>query len=813
MHILVIGYYYHNNLGDESYRDVLGKFFPGDYLEFVDADKIKHIDGQKYDAIIVGGGDIINDYFVSKIKPYLKTFIGTKIAFSIGFPFPNLITEEYIGYFDHVFTRNLEDLRRAQKILGSHRAHYLPDATFKLSLKEVCNSGDKTVRTKMEQKQCGMFLVGNLIRYDEVVEDLTRLVVKLSKRYQVTLYCFDSREDYRLSQRVVDHAREKAAKLGYYSERTVNEQIQLDMKQYTTYEMLDVINKLDYAVCMKYHAHIFAMICGVPFLSISSTRKTRLLMKQANVKPFQYEIPLDAYSTPIKIEYNELKKVYNYSEKHKAMFIDRTGKFVEHARFMLDTQQPHRILHNLKENINEKVIQFIQSTKDYMNGARMISSHVLGYPDSPYVWGMSEKLSSADENNKSLNDVIDSSKKYLIKIVTNEKVRDSCHLIPDKLPINIDLSQYSSYKDAHRGGWYLAIEKLHKMSTKNGIILDMYVDRTFHWARNYMMFEGLVPYTSPWAGFIHHTIDTTYSQNNTTLLFENKEFLQSLDTCIALFTLSETLSKFLRDKLSKIARHVRVVTFTHPILLSCEKFSMPRFENNPDPMLVNIGAWLRNPFAIYLVDSKFLKKAVLVGKHMDGYIPPDSIDIKPDSERPGRLSLTFNTKDIVLEPCRPEDLSKWIAYYAKYLDIQGVTVTSYDSNTVYVANNTNIPKLKAQLSELLTDVKIIRRLDNEDYDKLLSQNIVFLNLIDAAAVNTIIECIVRSTPIVVNRLPGVIDLLGPNYPLLYNDIQEIPSLLSYENILRAHRYLRNLDISTYHIDYFIETISDVVQDY
>lgn len=77
----------------------------------------------------------------------------------------------------------------------------------------------------------------------------------------------------------------------------------------------------------------------------------------------------------------------------------------------------------------------------------------------------------------------------------------------------------------------------------------MYVDRTFHWAHNYMMFEGLIPYTYTWAGFIHHTMNTTYSQNNTTLLFQNKEFLQSLGTCIALFTLSETISHFLRDKL------------------------------------------------------------------------------------------------------------------------------------------------------------------------------------------------------------------------------------------------------------------------
>lgn len=52
-------------------------------------------------------------------------------------------------------------------------------------------------------------MVGNLIRYDNIVEDLMRLVVKLSKRYQVTLYCFDTREDYILSEKLVQRARER----------------------------------------------------------------------------------------------------------------------------------------------------------------------------------------------------------------------------------------------------------------------------------------------------------------------------------------------------------------------------------------------------------------------------------------------------------------------------------------------------------------------------------------------------------------------------------------------------------------------------
>ena len=47
-------------------------------------------------------------------------------------------------------------------------------------------------------------------------------------------------------------------------------------------------------------------------------------------------------------------------------------------------------------------------------------------------------------------------------------------------------------------------------------------------------------------------------------------------------------------------------------------------------------------------------------------------------------------------------------------------------------------------------------LSNEDYDILLSENIVFLDLYDSSANNAVIECIARATPLLVNNLVWVI---------------------------------------------------------
>jgi hypothetical protein len=108
-------------------------------------------------------------------------------------------------------------------------------------------------------------------------------------------------------------------------------------------------------------------------------------------------------------------------------------------------------------------------------------------------------------------------------------------------------------------------------------------------------------------------------------------------------------------------------------------------------------------------------------------------------------------------------------------------------------------------------VKIIDRINNDDYDKLLSENIVFLNLVDCSAVNTVIECIVRNTVIILNRHIALEELLGSNYPGFYNTLIDATLLLNNHVIIEAcHIYIKNLDKTKYHLDYFISEFQDVI---
>jgi hypothetical protein len=104
-------------------------------------------------------------------------------------------------------------------------------------------------------------------------------------------------------------------------------------------------------------------------------------------------------------------------------------------------------------------------------------------------------------------------------------------------------------------------------------------------------------------------------------------------------------------------------------------------------------------------------------------------------------------------------------------------------------------------------------LSNDEYDELLSNNVVFLNLVDASACNTIIECIVRNTPILVNRLPAVVEYLGNDYPLYYNSFEEAYEILSdNDKLLKAHKYLVNKDKTFLSIENFIDKLKMLTKE-
>lgn len=134
-------------------------------------------------------------------------------------------------------------------------------------------------------------------------------------------------------------------------------------------------------------------------------------------------------------------------------------------------------------------------------------------------------------------------------------------------------------------------------------------------------------------------------------------------------------------------------------------------------------------------------------------------------------------------------------------DIKAIFQLKTDHQKIILPYNERMMKLlkrpenKKELTE--ADYQSVRRipyLDNHNYDSIFIDGVVFLKLYDATANNVIVECLIRNTPVLVNKLPSVVEYLGEDYPWYYGDLDEAKVLIDdIEKVKETHLYLLKRD--------------------
>jgi len=298
----------------------------------------------------------------------------------------------------------------------------------------------------------------------------------------------------------------------------------------------------------------------------------------------------------------------------------------------------------------------------------------------------------------------------------------------------------------HRGGWRTVIETLQKAQFfREKSTIDFYdmVEAKFLWDSSFEQ-----PRDRWWSGVVHCTANTPPYLDivNISKMFESQAFLDALSRCLCLFTLSPQVTQFVADEAAKRGIHgLDVYTLKHP----CDTegivpFDLEAYTNNAYKCLLQIGQQLRKMTSLYLL---------------------------PDIPEHKKVWLT-GTRNF--EKC------EWLLQ--KECEYLCVDMDEF-----------------AQQKEKV-DMVFLR--SYAEYDRMLSKNVVFVDLFDAAANNTVLECIVRNTPIFVSRLEAVADYLGHDYPLFFNQLSDVPKLLTLENIDAAHKYLAAMDKRELSMDYF-----------
>ena len=96
--------------------------------------------------------------------------------------------------------------------------------------------------------------------------------------------------------------------------------------------------------------------------------------------------------------------------------------------------------------------------------------------------------------------------------------------------------------------------------------------------------------------------------------------------------------------------------------------------------------------------------------------------------------------------------------------------------------------------------RVTKRYSQSEYEEIITNNVHFVELNSPTASNYLLECISSNSPIFVNREPCIEEYLGKDYPLFYNDENDVD--FSEENILKGIKYLqhtnfKSLDVKTF----------------
>lgn len=955
--ILVVGYYGHHNLGDEQYKTTIHYilkqvFLTGldkpslvgssldDYIDFVDCDRLSDYDVPPNTVVLLGGGDVLNHYFLDKLNQKFPSEDIIKynyriIAFSVGIPYNDIFIQpeqnKKLRIFDAIFLRTRQDIPLFSKYFPPEKVFYLPDtscfvldtlpsdkkkktmetnnATFYTSYQKVLRAG------QIQKKIVGVSLCRHIYHpdapyrdnYKKIVRDMALMLYQLVKDgYYIVLVPFNTKPLNASADPDTNKECDlliQADVVNMLSETVRPYVLNLDF-ELTLEEMMAMYDLFHVMIPMRFHATLFSVYAGIPMIPIYTTKKIQNFLLDIDWK-YEYVLEKNAKDLPIRFDrrrfltrFTELTKAWNYADAKEVLFKAQCAfkqKSIEIFPTILNVMtSPSLSVHlpcpnsinigemyqesidvippSVKANVPNVLVQRLANKlqefahdhhiADFREirdpslqniAVCVVSWYLTGFIDSPYHHGLLEKMFSAtyDYQQEWVWVIQDWNSKKETEASANAGSSANANASTRNLPIICDVSfatpftiDYIDQNDrsgAHRSGWkyvyqYIQPYSNQDLSTAN-LLLDLYVDRTFHWKRDIFKYIGIVPYTQPWLGVVHHTFDTTFSEYNNQTLLQCPEFLESLDHCKGIIVLSKTLQEQFRARLPPRVPAVPVFVLTHPTEMNVPKFDYQTFLDNRDKKLLHVGGWLRNIFSFYQLElsqdkykfqevqaqepistpsQKNWYKTICCQGNADDVIPPLVIYYPtPINSMVRKVILKGKYMDNYFPtlPTLPSDIS---------VDISDVVIEMTDpqkmcSTTAKNTQNNWRRHMSEYLQKIQNNVDVLDYIDNEAYDEILTKNMVFLHLVDGSAINTLIECIVRTTPIFVNRHPAVVEILGETYPLYYtiDDTHTIPNLDAILRdstaILRAHQYLVNMDKTPFMIETFLKDLSKILR--
>lgn len=798
--VLILGFYKKHNLGDDLFEYILTKWLPDTECIFSDPHDLKELP-ENLSCVCIGGGDLINDYFMDTIRNLLKDYKGPVYGIGLGVPYPKLLTASYLDIFDFINIRTSSSFDKLKSIMPD-RCACGPDIVRALtnevakerSTSDISNfqnsssslSAAPTVNTRglFGTKKIGVFLAKPMISNREenrevVFNKIVSLLKNIAeiggpswlamKTYDLYLYSMNTsgtnEDDSLLTREIYERLK------GYRNVHLITSEIKPD-------EVLSLFKSFYATICTRFHAHILSLNAGTPIFSLYSCEKVRDLIVSEGLEEYAEKMIINPQTlAPTDFNLDSAITKFNNLIHHYDFVVEKLKTKVDITPTKMCILN---LIYYLPKFRKYDIEGAIASVQKYMGVsdldaciltpenasylAKAITFTLTRNENAPFSWGLEQNLARGNAPGK----IVDSIK----WIVENCNIKKNTNYLNSTIPFplrkyNFEYLGTEQQSGIHRFGWSGIVNELQKYHNPDGVIFDHYCDRTFGWHREHLAKLGLIPYRKKWTGVFHHTGDESYDKNNLTECIKTKEFLESLEYCESIIVLSQYLKDWLKKNL-KYRVKIRVVY--HPMPEFEKKWTYDNWKKNPDKKLIQIGSFLRNTYAIFaLPKPKRMRKCAIRGKNMDNYFPKENF---------------------------LEEL---------HLNIPHVEC---DSNTI-CRHRTNkfMTGLCDDIRRQIESVEIIREVSNEEYDNLITSNVIFINLFNASACNTILEAIRCTTPIAVNPLPAVVEYLGKDYPLYYNTFEEAIDLLNNERkIIEAHVYLKRKDKTFINMDTFLEAV-------
>jgi hypothetical protein len=253
--VAVLGWYGHRNIGDEAYKLAFAKLFPDYKLEFTNC-----LTGPAT-TIILGGGDVINPFFINQISRYTTA---DKYAFSVS---TTGAVEPYLKLFKKIVSRDKDVPDFTFALDGdAKRGKMLIEAAFAEAGAELY---ERLVVITMNTFLCQgeAKLARDHVNFDRVCFELSKIIDSTSASF-LFLPFGNGFPTHDVIANGILYSRCKFWKKNL-----------LWMAPLEVQDALDICAAANAVVGTRLHSLIFSCIGGTPFISISHHDKTTSFLK------------------------------------------------------------------------------------------------------------------------------------------------------------------------------------------------------------------------------------------------------------------------------------------------------------------------------------------------------------------------------------------------------------------------------------------------------------------------------------------------------------------------------------------------------